>query len=188
MKKGYSMVRTVLSAMAILSIVALVAISSGFAADKPSAEKPATEKLPDVAAAAVKAAYPSATVEKTTAETADGVTTYEVALVDKGMKMEVEVMESGTILGTEMAVSVKDLPKAVTDAVAKAAPGAEIKGAEKAETLADAKTGKLATPKVAYEIDVAKDGKEGEIAVSADGKVTEELKWQEQGKEKADKD
>jgi uncharacterized membrane protein YkoI len=144
--------------------------------------------LSPAAAGAIQKAYPQAVVKKVKAENEDGVKMYEAKLLNAGAKMEVTVTDAGVIVETETAVAGKDLPKAVADAVAAAAPGAKVAKATKSEILADPKLGKLADPKVTYEVEVVKDGKSGEISLAADGKVLESLKMEKEEKEGKDKE
>lgn len=176
------MSRTVLSLKAVVSMSAVLGICFGCA----SWHESKCAKLSPEAAAAIQKAYPAAKVGKATVETEDGVELYEVKLTSNAAEFEAAVTQNGTIMEIETPVSAKDLPQAVTDAVAAAVPGAQIKETSKEEILADAKTGKLATPRMSYVIEVTKDGKEGELTVGADGKVSQQLKWEEQRREKGD--
>src|SRR5581483_2174670 len=86
-------------------------------------------------------------------------------------KLDLSVTPEGTIIRVPTPVEVKDLPKPVADAVAKAAPGAAVKGAEKNEMRATIKDVPLDKPQVQqYVIDVvAKDGKRSRVSMNADG-------------------
>lgn len=137
-------------------------------------------QLPAAATQTLQKAYPGCTIEKVKVEDEDGVKVYEANLRSGKMKKEVTLTAAGEILEIETPMATCDLPKAVADAVAKAAPGAKITEAASEEVLADAKLGKLAAPKVTYKVEVQKGGKEGEMTLSPEGKVLKELKWEEQ--------
>ena len=161
-------------------VIAGTMLQSGCA--EPACKMHAGKKavLPSEAEASLQRAFPGATIEEVKMED-KGI--YEVELQKDGAEMEAEVTAAGMILETSCAVAAKDLPKAVQDAIAKAAPGAKIEEAKREETLADAKTGKLPAPQVAFEVELAKDGKEGELKVAADGTILDPLKWEDQDKD-----
>jgi hypothetical protein len=86
-------------------------------------------------------------------------------------KQELSVTPEGVIIRLPTVVEVKDLPQAVADAVAKAAPGETIKSAAKNEMRATLKYVALDKSFVQqYAIDVSKDGKTTRLLVSPDGK------------------
>jgi hypothetical protein len=86
-------------------------------------------------------------------------------------KTELSVTPEGVIIRLPAAIEVNDLPKAVTDAIAKAAPGETVKNAEKHEVRATLKYVALEKPRVQrYAVDVNKDGKSRRYLVSPDGK------------------
>jgi hypothetical protein len=104
-------------------------------------------------------------------------------------KQELSVTPEGTIIRVPVAVEVKDLPKEVADAVAKAEPKATIRAAEKNEVRAVMKYVALDKAQVQqYVIDVSKDGKRSRVTMNGQAenvKVTE-LK-EEKPKDKDDK-
>ncbi len=144
-------------------------------------------QLPPAAAAAIQKNYPNATVHDVKTEDEDGVKILAVKLHQDKARLEVKMTESGTILETETAISIDQLPKAVVDAVAKAAPGAKITKAAKTEEVADVKKGKLAKPEIGYDVEVTINGKEGELEVAPDGKIVEPLKWEDHKEGKGEK-
>jgi len=152
----------------------------------PASKVPGELQAPPAAVSAIRQAFPKASIEKVKPEEEDGVKVYEAKLLDNGKEMEIKVTGEGAILEIETDVAPGDLPKAVSDAVAKAAPGAKIKKARKEETLADVKRGKLAKAELKYEVEVAQNGKEGELEVAPDGKIVEELQWKGEEKEEND--
>jgi hypothetical protein len=149
--------------LALVLIAAICVMSVGCA--------PGGTQLPPAAADAIQEAYPKATVRKVTAEDVDGIKLYQAELANAGQKMDVCVTANGTIFWVETPVAAKDLPKAVADAVAMAAPGAEIKNATKTEELADPKWPNAHAHRVIYYVEVAKDGKESDFFVTDDGRI-----------------
>src|SRR5262249_27204441 len=93
------------------------------------------------------------------------------------VKHELSVLPEGTIMRLPSPVAVKDLPKPVAEAAAKAQPGATIRSAEKNEMRATLKYVALDKPHVLqYEIDVIKDKKRSRVTMNGEGanvKVTE---------------
>jgi hypothetical protein len=91
---------------------------------------------------------------------------YEAAFKLKGKKMEAEFDAKGNWLETDTEMKVKDLPEAVTKAIADQFPDAEIEEAERVSTPQWAE---------AYEVEVEweKEGKEMEMELvfSKDGKL-----------------
>jgi hypothetical protein len=158
--------------------------------EKPSPEVEA--KLTEV----IKAAYPDVAVTSMGKETEDGLSFVEVKFTTKGSKLEADVTEEGTIVGTEEAADMKDFPKSARKALKKATKGMKIRGTEIARTFAKAvkddpthtKVEKLSEPIIAYEADVEKDGHKGEFAVSAEGAILESPKWAKAGEEKDEKE
>jgi hypothetical protein len=85
-------------------------------------------------------------------------------------KQELSLTPEGTIIRLPIAVDVKELPKDVTDAVAKAEPKATIRSAEKNEVRAIMKYVALDKAQVQeYMIDVSKDGKRSRVTMSGQG-------------------
>lgn len=85
-------------------------------------------------------------------------------------KQELSVLPEGGIIRLPLPVEVKDLPKAVADGVAKAAPEAKIQSAEKHEMRATMKYVALDKAQVRqYSIDVVKEGKRSRVTMNGDG-------------------
>jgi hypothetical protein len=160
-------------------------LPSAWAADK---EKPSTDVEARVTQV-IKAAYPDVTITGMAKESEDGLSFIGVQMTSTGNKIDVDVMEDGTLVGSEEAAEIKAFPKAAAKALKKATKGMTIKANEIAKTYAKAdpndKTGtkavKLAEPIVAYEMDVEKDGQKGEFAVDTNGKFLETPKWAAKG-------
>jgi uncharacterized membrane protein YkoI len=162
---------------------------------KAEAKEEAKVELPSAAAEAIKTAFPEAKIEKVKVEEEDGVTLYEVELEKGDVEMEVEVAPDGTLVEIETEIALKDVPEAALQAIQAADPDAKIEEVQKIEIRAEIKKAeadkpaqlvKLDKPRIVYEAELKKDDKEGEIAVAADGKVIEPLKWEE--KEKGEKE
>jgi hypothetical protein len=170
-----------------------VVMQNALAAPK---EKPSPEieaKLTQV----IKSSYPDVVITKMGKETEDGLSFVEVAFTTKGVKMDADVMEDGTLVETEQAADIKTFPKPAAKALKKATKDMKIVVTEIATTYAKAAPGdtsgtkavKLAEPIIAYEADVEKDGKKGEFSISADGTILESPKWAKSGENKSeDKD
>ncbi|HVC96439.1 MAG TPA: PepSY-like domain-containing protein [Pirellulales bacterium] len=96
------------------------------------------DKLPKAVANAIVAKFPGAKLEEAVKETEDDTTVYEVELKQKEQEYVVSVTPEGKITEVEREIAVKDLPKAVTGALAKKYPHARLGEAEEAN--ADGKT------------------------------------------------
>lgn len=188
----------ILCALASVGLIG-AALPRALAADK---EKPSADVEARVTQV-IKAKYPDAAIRGMAKESEDGLSFIGVQMTSKGTKMDVDVMEDGTLVGSEEEADVKAFPKAAAKALKKATKGMTIKATEIAKTYAKAdpndKTGTkaimLTEPIVAYEMDVEmdveKDGQKGEFAVDANGKFLETPKWAAAGgksKGKGEKD
>src|SRR5262249_7811774 len=151
-------------------------------ADKPAKELEIPAKAKK-AVAAIKALYPDAVVKQITHEVFDdgsgdiGILTYEIEFVTKGIEREMVASPEGVIPHLWRQVEAKDLPKAVTDAVDKAAPGAKLEKARAFEIRASLRFGALEKPKVYYKVQVEKDGKTRTVKLKAAGSVIKEFKF-----------
>ena len=142
-------------------LVSLLVLTAGRADEK----KIPLDKLPRAVADAVKAKYPGAELVGAEEETENGQTVYEVAIKDKGQKIEVTFKPDGTLVSVEKEIAVKDLPRAVADALDAKYPKATVKKAEEETEGA----------KVTYEVLlVTADKKTLEVTFDATGKVLEE--------------
>src|SRR5258708_7808239 len=88
------------------------------------------DKLPKVVVDAVKAKFLGAELVKAEKETEDDKTFYEVELKHKKQTYEVSLTPEGKITEIEREIAVKDLPKAVTEALAKKYPHSKLEEAE----------------------------------------------------------
>ena len=137
--------------------------------------------LPAAVQAAVKAMFPSGTIETSKMKEME-MTTYEVEL--KGAS--VNVGEDGMVASVETVEDMNALPAAVAQTIK--AQGAKAAKVEKKVKHAELKLVRLAAPVTTYEAKVAKDGKEMEIVVAADGKILKQEAEKKEEKEKKDKD
>jgi uncharacterized membrane protein YkoI len=153
-----------------IGLAGLMLISvGGIVQAKEKEEKIAIDKLPKAVIEAVKKRFPDAKLESAEKETEGGKIVYEVELEQKDEELEVELTADGTILEIEQEISVKDVPKAVHDALMAKYPKSEFEKAEKVTKVKDGKD----QPAV-YEVEVeTADDKEYEVTVSAEGKIIE---------------
>ena len=159
----------------LMSLVAVLGLTAGLRADD---EKVAIDKLPKAVVEAVKAKFPKAELVAGEKEKEDGKTVYEVKIKDGKADVTVKLTEDGKITEIEKEIAVKDLPKAVADAVEAKYPKSAVKVAEEV-TKGD---------KTVYEVEVtAADGKKYELTLDADGKITETEEVKEKKKEDKDK-
>jgi hypothetical protein len=162
--------------------VRTTAIRAEKKADKPAKELAIPAKAAK-AVAALKALYPNAVVKQITHEVFDDGTgeleilTYEVEFVTKGIEREMVASPEGVIPHLWAPVAAKDLPKAVTDALAKAAPGAKIDKARAFEIRASLRFGALEKPKVYYTVQVEKDGKARTLKLKSGGDLIQPFKF-----------
>jgi hypothetical protein len=151
-------------------------------ADKPAKELDIPAKAVK-AVGAIKTLYPDAVVKQITHEVFDDGTgdleilTYEVEFVTKGVEREMVASPEGVIPHLWAAVETKDLPRAVTDALARAAPGAKVEKARAFEIRASLRFGALEKAKVYYTVQVEKDGKGRTLKVKRSGELIKAFKF-----------
>ena len=135
------------------------------------------DRLPAKAAAAIKAAFPTARIEEVEREREDGVVVYEVELQIGRKEIEVEVDAAGVIGSVEEELRIADAPKAVLAACKKMYPGAEVDEVERCEirgVFLYTGFAALAEPRIVYEVELeTTDDKEVELVLDAAGKVLE---------------
>ncbi len=150
--------------------------------------------LPAVAEAALKKAYPTATIVKVYANLnvkARGIfgssflagnikggdlESYKVELELAGREVDVEILSNGVVVEAQTDLRLDDLPRPAADVLAQAAAGATVEKVKKVELgvrIEDGKVIALETPTVLYEARLLKDGKKGEVKLTADGAVLE---------------
>lgn len=144
-------------------LAGLLAVTVGRAAEEE--KKIPLSEVPAAVRDAVKAKYPGAELTGAEKETEKGVTYYELAFKDKGQRIEATFKADGTLVSVEKVIAVKDLPRAVADALDAKYRGAKLTRVEE-ETEGD---------KVTYEVHlVTAEGKAREVVFDRTGKVVEE--------------
>lgn len=134
-----------------------------FANVRDDEEKVPLDKLPAKVSSAVKAKFPGAELVSAEKEAEDGTTIYEVAIKVKSGTIEVSVLDDGTIVEIETAITEKDLPKGVRGALAAKYAGAKIKMAEE-------------ITKINWELLLTVGDETVEVKFDGSGKVVEEEK------------
>ncbi|MCI0360171.1 MAG: hypothetical protein L0211_16965 [Planctomycetaceae bacterium] len=156
--------KTLVRLMACAALVALVA-GGAWAAD----EKVEPDKLPQKVKDTLKTRWSTAKITIATKTMENGAVVYDIEMTQDGKKREADIKEDGSIVNFENEIAIKDVPKAVADAVKAKHPDATIK--EAMETLV-IKDGKDVVDE--YEVLlVTGDNKEIELTVSPDGKKIE---------------
>ena len=147
--------------IALFGFVGLVSVG-GARADE---EKVPLDKVPVAVMNAVKKKFPAAKIEEAAKEVEDGKTTYEIGIEQDERDITVSLKEDGTILEIEKEIAVKDLPSAVTGAIAAKYPRATLK---KAEEVTEGEN-------VTYEVIVVPESKKArEVALDRAGKILED--------------
>lgn len=157
-----------------LLALALVVLDTLATANAKEEDVP-LDQAPKAVLDAVKAKFPGAKLTEASKEIKDGKTTYEIALEHKRQEYTVSVTAEGTINEVEREMKIKDLPQAVTAAIKKKYPKAELEEAE--EVTASDKT----TYEVVIETSAKKDIK---VTVDSAGKIIEEEELKEENEEK----
>jgi uncharacterized membrane protein YkoI len=154
------MVRSSVCAIAGLVLLATVARAD----DKP--EKIQPDKLPKAIMDAIMGRFPKAEITSAEKEKEDGKVVYDIALKHEGRKYEMDIQEDGTIIEIEKEIAMKDVPKAISDAIEAKYPKSTVKEVMEVNKV----KGKEETP-IHYEVEIkTADGKEFEVIVSLDGK------------------
>ena len=141
------------------------------ASETSAQEKPITEaQIPKAVMDALLAKFPKATIDKCTKSREFFTVVYDIEFNQEGRKFEADIKENGTYINYEKAIQAADLPKVVSDAVAKKYPNSVMKEIME-ETEVKGKTERLS----AYEVVLqTADGKEAEVRVSPSGKILED--------------
>jgi uncharacterized membrane protein YkoI len=141
---------------------ALAVLAAGARADE---EKVPLDKLPRAVADAVKARFPGAELVGASREVEKGETLYEVALKYKGHNHDVTLKQDGTVVSVEKEITARDLPRAVSEALAAKYPRATFK---KVEEIREGK-------KLTYEVLLVTANKKTiEVVLDPSGKVAKE--------------
>ena len=143
-------------------LVAIVCFSGLASVARADEEKIPLDKVPAKVMKSVKDKFPKAMITGAAKEVEDGKTTYEVSLKNGEFGIDVSLKEDGTILEIEKAIPVKDLPKAVADALKAKYPKGTIKTAEELTSGAT----------ISYEVVVELEGKKPfEVVLDPTGKI-----------------
>lgn len=174
-------------ATAVALVFALLPVSGIAQITDPQAKTKA--EIPAAVLKAIRDNAPGAEIDTVVVEENAGIRLYDIEFkADRG---EIEAAEDGTVIDVATVVQLKDIPKAAADALVKTAAQAKaaIRRLEKSEVRAEVQIhdGKgrivrLAAPRYVYEAELVRGGEKGEVAVDADGRIVEALKW-EKGKE-----
>lgn len=148
--------------------VCLSCVVSVAAAQEP--EKVPVGKLPKPVVEALKMKFADGKLTEAHKEVADGEVTYDVAVTSKGSKYHVTVSSDGDIIQTNRELNVKELPKAVTEAVKKKHAKGKIDHAEEM-TLED--------DDMVYELVVLVDKQVRRIVADPKGKIIDDKELKE---------
>jgi uncharacterized membrane protein YkoI len=145
-----------------LIIAALVAAAGLVCAAESDDEKPVKfADLPAKVQQAVKQQVTPDQITKLTQENEDGKVVYDVEFTKAGKHGELALTADGTIVSTEVEVTGKDVPDAVSKTAKEQSAGGKIGTIMK--VTEDGKT--------QYEVVITKDGKDSEIEIAPDGKM-----------------
>jgi uncharacterized membrane protein YkoI len=129
-------------------------------------EKVPLNKLPKVVKEAVMKRFPDAELVSAEKEVEKGKTVYEVAIKNKGQKIEVTLTPKGVITEIEKQIAARELPEAVTAALEKKYPKATYKMIEEVikvkggkENLEYYEVLLVTTARKKYEVSVSAAGK-----------------------------
>ncbi|MCX5683430.1 MAG: hypothetical protein NT049_07085 [Planctomycetota bacterium] len=173
------------SLIMVLAVVGLVMMMPAVVQAKDEmAKSPAVAALPEKADAAVKAAFPKATLGEVRTFRHFGEPVYVVALKEDGKERIAWLRDDGTIIAESWPMALADLPKAVADEITRAAEGAKIDKVAKVEWRVEFKEEKeggkpvpLAEPKITYHAHLMKGDQCGKVEVDANGKLVREVRW-----------
>ena len=132
-------------------------------------EKVPADKLPQKVTATLKARFPGATITTATKTVENGEVIYDVEMTRAGRKHEMDLREDGSIVNFENEIAIKELPRAVRDAVAARYPKCTFKEAMQVMVIKDGKD----TVDEYKVIIVTADKKDLELTVSTDGTIKE---------------
>ena len=151
----------------ILQMLAAILVSAAACLSQAKAEETAValDKLPKAVTDAVKKMFPKAELLKATQEQDGGEIEYEVTVKNDGKMLDITVEADGEIEALEKEIDLKDLPKAVTDALEKNYPKAVQKSVEAVYEVEDGKE-----ELEYYEVQLKSvDNQEIEVKIKADG-------------------
>jgi DNA-binding NtrC family response regulator len=168
--------RSILRCVALAAVLGIVCVSNIKAEEKAVP----LDKLPKVVTDAVKKMFPKANMVEATQEEVEGKIEYEVIIKENGKKIDVTVEADGKIDSLEKEIDLKDLPKAVTEALKKSYPKTVAKSAEAVYEIEDG------TEEFEYYEVLLKtpDDNEIEAKFKADGTVVKDDDKVEEAKDK----
>jgi hypothetical protein len=148
--------------MASGALVLLLGLASG----QEGESKVDLNKVPKAVKAAIKARFPDAKINNASTEKDGDKTVYELAIVNKGQKIDVTLTPEGQIVTMEKEIALKDLPKAVAATLHSKYPKADLKIIEevwhvkgKQEKLEYYEFLLTTAAKKTVEVEIAPDGK-----------------------------
>ncbi len=142
------------------------------------------DKLPKVVVDAVKQKYPKAELVKATQDEEDDEIEFEVTVKENGKLIDITLDSDGDIEGLEKELDLKDLPKAVVDALGKRYPKANIESMEAVYEVEDG-TEELEFYEVQLKIS---SGDEIEVQVKSNGTIVDSISEDWTSDFSADKD
>lgn len=151
----------------VTSFLCLVSLAGGIQAGE---EKVPLDKLPSKIVDTIKKRYPGAELTEAVSEKDDDEIEYKVTIKVGGKKIEVIVEDDGELEGIEKEVDLKDLPKAVKDAIEAKFPKAILKSAE---AIYEVKKNDEELEFYEVELTTA-DRKELELKVTAEGQFVDD--------------
>jgi hypothetical protein len=150
---------------AISAVMGLVLLGFGSAVRADEQKIPLSE-VPKAVIDAVKTRFPGADLKEAGKEVDGDETSYEISLVNAGKRVTLNVDDEGEIGEIETEIAAGDLPRAVTDAIARKFPKATVKTAEVLVEIDDGKEEK------SHEVRIATaDGNTLEVKVRANGEI-----------------
>lgn len=150
-----------LKKVVVITTLSLIALVLGIQVCAKEGKKIKKDQVPKAVIAAFEKAFPKATVKEYEQKTKDTEVWYEIECAEGGVTREVKYKADGTLVGTEEDIAVKDLPEAVSKAIASKYPDAKIKDAEKENR------GGVTS----YEVTLTIKGQEQEVKFSEKGEV-----------------
>ena len=136
----------------VVDVLVVLCVLAGCFAPAAEAKK---RKLTPAAEAAVKAAFPQATIRGVGTERESGVMLFEVNLAIGQRRIELEVTANGIIVEIEERVTLEQLAKHLAEAITKAIEGGKIRRIERHEWRGRIRSGKVTRrdpPRVVYEV------------------------------------
>jgi hypothetical protein len=148
------------------AFITFLNIGAGRAQDEPVR----ADKIPKAVMDALLAKFPKAKIDKCTKAKEGDDIVYDIEFKHEGRKCEADITANGVYINYEKAIDVRNLPKAVKDAIQRRYPKATLKEIME-ETEVHGKNEKIA----AYEVVlVTADNQDVEVKVSPEGKILED--------------